>query len=59
MSILLLIVAVICWLVAGIPGFITIAVGRVDFGWLGLFFFGLWLLIGGGGQLLALIRRTA
>lgn len=58
MSILLLIAAVICWLIAGVPGFVTVAVGRVDFGWLGLFFFGVWLLVAGAGQLLAMVRRT-
>jgi hypothetical protein len=57
MSVLLLVFAVICWLIAGIPGFIQVAVGRVDWGWLGLFFFGVWLLVAGAGQLLALVRR--
>ena len=60
MAILLLIGAIICWLVAGIPGFVTIAVGRVDFGWFGMFLFGLWLLLSGAPSLLAFVqaRRT-
>lgn len=57
MSILLLIAAVLCWLVAGIPGFIRVAIGFVDWGWLGMFFFGVWLLVVGGGALLAHLRR--
>jgi hypothetical protein len=56
MSVLLLVVAVICWLVAAVPGFITIAVGRVDWGWLGMVFFGVWLLVAGAGPLLARVR---
>jgi hypothetical protein len=56
-SILLLVIAVICWAVAAVPGFISIGIGRVDWGWLGLLFFGLWLLIGGSGQLLAFVQR--
>lgn len=58
MALVLLIAAVICWLVAGIPGFVSIALGRVDFGWLGMFFFGLWLLLGGSGTLVGLVRRA-
>jgi hypothetical protein len=58
MSILLLIAAVLCWAIAAFPGFITVAVGRVDWVALGLFLFGLWLLVAGAGQLLALVRRT-
>lgn len=57
MTILLLVAAILCWLVAAVPGFISIALGRVDFGWLGLFFFGIWLLIG-PGDVLARFRRT-
>lgn len=58
MSILLLFAAVISWLVAALPGFVTIGIGRVDWGWLGMLLFGLWLLIGGAGQLLAIVRRS-
>lgn len=59
MSILPLVLAVACWLIAAIPGFIQVAVGRVDWGWLGMLFFGLWLLVGGAPQLLAFTRRPA
>lgn len=55
--ILLLIAAVICWLVAAVPGFVQIAIGRVDWTALGLFFFGVWLLMGGAERLLAFARR--
>jgi hypothetical protein len=58
MAILLLIGAVICWLVAGIPGFVTVAVGKVDWGWLGMFFFGLWLLLAGAGPLIQRARAA-
>ena len=57
MSVLLLIAAVICWAVAAVPGFIQIALGRVDWGWLGMLFFGIWLLVSGAGSLLALVQR--
>jgi hypothetical protein len=56
-SLVLLVVAVVCWLVAGIPGFIRIAIGFVDWGWLGMFFFGLWLIIAGTPQFLASARQ--
>ena len=55
--ILLLIAAILCWLVAGIPGFVTIGIGRVDWGWLGMFLFGLWVLLG-GGFLQAVVARV-
>jgi hypothetical protein len=58
MSVLLLIGAVICWAVAAVPGFISIALGRVDWGWLGMLFFGIWLLVSGAGQLLAFAKRA-
>jgi hypothetical protein len=58
MAILLLIIAILFWFVAGIPGFISIAVGRVDWGWLGMFFFGLWLLLGGSTAITSYIRRA-
>ena len=57
MALLLLILAVICWAVAAVPGFIHIGIEFVDWGWLGLLFFGLWLLVGGAGQLLAFVQR--
>lgn len=57
MSILLLVIAVICWAVAAVPGFIRIGISAVDWGWLGMLFFGLWLLVGGAPQLLAFIQR--
>jgi len=53
---ILLVAAIICWIVAAVPGFITIAVGRVDWGWLGLVFFGLWTLLTGAGPLFAKLR---
>lgn len=59
MSILLLIAAVLFWLVAAVPGFIQIKIGWIDFGWAGNFLFGLWLLVGGAGTLLAFVRRPA
>lgn len=58
MSILLLFAAIVCWLAAAAPGVITIAVGRVDWGWLGMAFFGIWILVG-PGDVLARFRRTA
>lgn len=58
MVLILLIAAIICWLVAGIPGFVIVAVGKVDWGWLGLFFFGLYVLLS-GGQVVAFFRRKA
>lgn len=61
--ILLLIVAIAFWLVAGIPGVLQIPAlsGKVDFGWAGMFLFGLWILLGGGlvQSLVARIRRPA
>lgn len=41
-SIILLLVAVICWFLAAI----SVPSGRVSLGWLGMFFFGLSLLVG-------------
>lgn len=43
-SFLFLLIATICWLLAAIP----VAVPRISIGWLGLFFYGLSLLIGQG-----------
>lgn len=57
MSILLLVTAVVCWLVAAVPGFIEVHVGWLSFGWAGLCFFGIWLLVGGAQTLLAFVRR--
>jgi hypothetical protein len=56
--ILFLVAALICWAVAAVPGFIQIAVDRVDWGWLGLFFFGLWVLLS-GGQIGAFLHRRS
>ncbi len=58
MAILLLVAAIICWLVAGIPGFVSIAVDRVNWGWLGMFFFGLWILLGGSEVITTYIKRS-
>jgi hypothetical protein len=55
-SILLLVAAVICWAVAALPGFITIAEPSVSWGWMGCVFFGIWLLIGGAPAFLARVR---
>lgn len=55
--ILLLFAAIVCWLVAALPGFVQIAIGRVDWMALGLAFFGVWILIG-PGDVLARFRRT-
>lgn len=57
MSILLLVAAVICWLVAAVPGFIEVHVGWLSFGWAGCALFGGWLLAGGASQLLAFAQR--
>jgi hypothetical protein len=56
--ILLLFAAIVCWLVAALPGFVQIAIGRVDWTALGLLFFGVWVLVDAGGPLLARFRRT-
>jgi len=59
--ILLLVVAVLLWAVAGLPGVIQIPVlaGKVDFGWAGMVAFGLWLLLGGPGLRALFHRPTA
>lgn len=58
MILLLLILAILCWAVAGVPGLLQVPAlaGKVDFGWLGMALFGLWLLLG-GPQAQAVIAR--
>jgi hypothetical protein len=42
---ILLVIAIICWIVAAI-NYPPVSSGPVNIGWLGLFFYGLMLLIG-------------
>jgi hypothetical protein len=56
MSILLLVAALICWFAAALPGVIHIGIGQVDWGWMGMLFFGIWVLVS-GGFIAALVRR--
>ena len=59
--ILLLIVATFLWLLAGLPLLVQspLLAGKVDLGWAGMFFFGLWLLSGGVAALWARVRAPA
>lgn len=43
--ILLLVVAIILWFIAGVIGLVTNPPARVHLGWLGMFFYGLSLLV--------------
>jgi hypothetical protein len=58
--IILLLVAVVLWLIqAVIPvaAALSALVGWISWGWAGLVFFGVWLLMGGAERLLAFARR--
>jgi hypothetical protein len=58
MSILLLLAAIICWFAAALPSLIQIGIGQVSWGWMGMLFFGIWVLVS-GGSITAIVRRVS